>query len=98
LTSQKCSSHSAPPVVLRRPEEQHLLLQMEDMACVFHSALDIMGYHDHSNSGISVDLADQLIELCRDQRVQPCHRLIQEKQLLCGAERSREEHSLPLSA
>src|SRR5699024_2942125 len=74
---QEFLSHAALPVILCCPEEEHFLLKVENVAGIFHRALDVMGDHHHRDPGFPVDPPDELIELCSHDRIKPGHRLIQ---------------------
>ena len=97
-TSQKFSADPAPAVIFCRPKEQRCLLQVQDMSRIFHRTLNIVGYHHHRNTGIPVDSPDELVELARHDRIQTCHRLVEQEQAFCGAQRARQEHPLFLAS
>lgn len=71
---------------------------MQNFIRVFNSALYIVRDHDNGYARIPIELFYQTIELSSHHRVKPGHRLVEQKQLFCGAERTREQNPLLLTA
>lgn len=71
---------------------------MQNFVRVLDGALYIVRDHDNGYAGIPIELFYQAIELSSHHRVKPGHRLVKQKQLFCGAERTREQNPLLLAA
>ena len=71
---------------------------MQNFIRVFDSALYIVRDHYDRYAGIAVQLFYQAVEFCGHNGVKPRHRLVEQEQLLCGAERTRKQNPLLLTA
>ena len=57
-----------------------------------------MGDHDDRDPHLLVDALDQLVHIDRHERIEARHGLIEQDDLLCGAQCSRQKNSLLLAA
>ncbi len=78
--------------------EQLILMQLENVLCVFQRGMHIVGNHDDGDSQILVDCMDLFIHLLRDDGIQSCCRFIQEQDFFCGAESACEKNALFLAS
>ena len=89
---------AAPVLVAGAEEKLPLLSQMQDMGGIFQGGVNVMGDHDDRDPRFFVDMRDLRIQCARSDRIQTRDRLIQQDQLLGGAQRPRQQHALLLPA
>ena len=64
-------------------------MQMQNVACVLHCALDVVRDHNDGNT-LAVELLNQLVHFVSDHRVQSGYWFVQKQKLTGGAQRPRQ--------
>ena len=71
---------------------------MQHLRGIAQRGLDVVRDHDDGDIVAEVDELDEIVQLPRRHGVQPGDRLVEQQQLLRGAQGAREQHALLLAA
>ena len=71
---------------------------MQHLRGIAQRGLDVVRDHDDGDIVAEVDELDEVVQLPRRHGVQPGDRLVEQQQLLRGAQGAREQHALLLAA
>lgn len=74
------------------------MAEVQDVRGVAHRRVDIVGHHDDGDVVAEVHKLDEIIQLPRRDRVEAGHRLVEQQELLRGAQGARQQHALLLPA
>ena len=82
--------HFGLTVILRRNEEQRLLADMQDVACMHYCCRNVVRYHHNRYFLLFIQLFNYFIEFLGYNRVQSRYGLVQQKKLAGRAECARQ--------